>query len=163
MRNEFITTLHHHMGFNKSLRLLTADIGYGVLNPIRLDYPERFIDFGAAEQLMIGAACGMALSNGPGGSPLQPVCYSITPFVLYRPFEWLRNFLHGDRIPVKLVGAGRDKDYGHLGSTHWAEDDTAILAALPNIKVFKPAPAEMEASFRDFLLHQGPAYLNLAK
>lgn len=157
MRAEFTTTLHHHMGFTPELRLLTADIGYGVLNPIRLDYPDRFTDFGAAEQLMVGAACGMALSG------LQPVCYSITPFVLYRPFEWLRNFLNEDRIHVKLVGAGRDKDYGHLGSTHWAEDDERILATLPNIRVFKPKPAELETAFRDFLQHPGPAYLNLSK
>lgn len=157
MRTEFITTLHHHMGFTPELRLLTADIGYGILNPIRLDYPDRFTDFGAAEQLMVGAACGLALAG------LQPVCYSITPFVLYRPFEWLRNFLNEDRIPVKLVGAGRAKDYGHLGSTHWAEDDERILATLPNIRVFKPARAEIETAFRDFLQHQGPAYLNLAK
>jgi len=157
VRTEFITTLHHHIGFNKSLHLLTADIGYGVLNSIRLDYPDRFTDFGAAEQLMVGSACGMALSG------LSPVCYSITPFVLYRPFEWLRNFLHQDRIPVKLVGAGRDKDYGHLGSTHWAEDDERILATLPNIRVFKPTKDEMQISFRDFLMYDGPAYLNLSK
>lgn len=163
MRSEFITTLHHHMGFTPELRLLTADIGYGVLNSIRLDYPDRFTDFGAAEQLMVGAACGLALSPSPTGRPWQPICYSITPFVLYRPFEWLRNFLHHDRIPVKLVGAGRDKDYGHLGSTHWAEDDAVILATLPNIKIFKPAKSDMETAFRDFLTHQGPAYLNLAK
>lgn len=156
MRAAFATHLHHALAGNPQLRLLTADIGYGILDRIRLDYPERFTDFGASEQLMIGAACGMALSG------LEPVCYSITPFVLYRPFEWLRNFLHHDKIPVKLVGAGRDKDYGHLGFTHWAEDDTAILAALPNIRVFKPE-TNLEFIFAEFLAHPGPAYLNLCK
>jgi transketolase len=157
MRADFIKFLHGRMSQDRRLHLLTADIGYGVLNPIRIDYPGRFTDFGASEQLMVGAACGMALSG------LRPVCYSITPFVLYRPFEWLRNFLHEDRIPVKLVGAGRDRDYGHLGSTHWAEDDTAVLAALPNIQVFKPLPADAHDAFALFLECPGPAYLNLSK
>jgi transketolase len=53
------------------------------------------------------------------------VVYSITPFVLYRPFEWIRNYLDHEKIPVKLVGGGRDKDYGYLGFSHWAEEDDA--------------------------------------
>ena len=157
MRKEFFAHLHHAMAADPSLRLLTADIGYGVLDSIRLDYPERHIDFGAAEQLMVGAACGMALSG------LKPICYSITPFVLYRPFEWLRNYLHHDQIAVKLVGAGRDRDYGHLGFTHWAEDDIAILVTLPNIRIFKPQPIGIPFAFAEFLNHPGPAYLNLCK
>ncbi len=157
MRTDFANHLHAAMADDKSLRLCTADIGYGILNQIRLDYPDRFTDFGAAEQLMIGAACGMALSG------LKPICYSITPFVLYRPFEWLRNFLSHDQIPVKLVGAGRNKDYAHLGFTHWAEDDETIMSALPGIKVFKPTLAGMQSAFVDFLKCEGPAYLNLSK
>ena len=157
MRADFAKFLHDQaLPADPGLRLLTADIGYGIFDRIRLDYPKQFVDFGAGEQLMIGAACGMALSG------LRPVCYSITPFLLYRPFEWLRNFLHHDRIPVKLVGGGRDRDYGHLGFTHWAEDDAAILATLPNIKVFKPEIADPSV-FNAFLWHDGPAYLNLRK
>ena len=159
MRNDFAKHLHSAMSQDPALRLLTADIGYGLWNQIRIDYPHRFTDFGAAEQLMIGAASGMALSG------LKPVCYSITPFLLYRPFEWLRNFLHNDQINVKLVGGGRDKDYDHLGFTHWAEDDEKIMAALPGIKVFKPTMpfTTHDSPFTHFLNHRGPAYLNLSK
>jgi transketolase len=162
MRAEFAKYLHDcALPGDPRLRLLTADIGYGLFDRIRLDYPGQFVDFGASEQLMVGAAGGMALSG------LRPVCYSITPFLLYRPFEWLRNFLHHDQIPVKLVGGGRDRDYGHLGFTHWAEDDTAILATLPNIKVFKPECGSdfksQVSAFQLFLDHPGPAYLNLKK
>lgn len=156
MRKPFADFLHEQMGWDTSRCLVTADLGYGLFNQIRLDYPDRFIDVGGAEQLQLGVGTGLALSG------LRPVCYSITPFLLYRPFEWLRNFLHTDGVPVKLVGGGRDQDYGTLGSTHWAEDDEAILKCLPNIRVFKPATAD-PAVFREFLNHTGPAYLNLKK
>lgn len=155
-REDFAELLHQEMAINPKLRLLTADLGYGILDKVRRDYPHRCIDFGAAEQLMIGAAVGMAIEK------LPPICYSITPFVLYRPFEWLRNFMHHDQIPVKLVGAGRDRDYGHLGFTHWAEEDEAVLRSLPNITVFKPQ-TDVRADFMQWLYNAKPAYLNLRK
>jgi len=157
MRSVFAEYLHQRMGVDFGLRLLMADVGYGILDRLRLDYPDRCTDFGASEQLMIGAACGMALSG------LSPICYTITPFLLYRPFEWLRNYLHHDKINVKLVGAGRDRDYGRLGYTHWADDDELILACLPGIKVFKPTIGEAPGTFAVFLQWKGPAYLNLSK
>jgi len=132
--------------------LLTADIGYGVLDAIRLQHRAQCQDFGAAEQLMLGSACGMALSG------LKPICYSITPFLLYRPFEWIRNFLDHDRIPVKLVGVGRGRDYASLGFTHWAEDDSRIMQQLPNIRCFREV-----SEFEGFLQCEEPAYLNLRK
>ncbi len=156
MRKRFAEFLHARMAANPRLRLLTADLGYGVLDRIRIDYPDRWVDFGAAEQLMVGAACGMKLCG------LEPVCYSIAPFLLYRPFEWLRNFLHHDQIGVKLVGVGRDDDYKELGFTHWAGDDALTLAALPHIRGFWPASPD-ERTFDEFLNHEGPAYMNLAK
>jgi transketolase len=105
---------------------------------------------------MIGAAIGLS-QNG-----YIPVCYSITPFVIYRPFEFLRNYLNNEGQNVKLVGSGRDRDYGHCGFTHWAEDDVKILGTLPNIKVFKPKELEQKV-FDSFLSMNGPAYLNLAR
>jgi transketolase C-terminal domain/subunit len=60
---------------------------------------------------MIGAATGMAMEGK------IPVVYSITPFLLYRPFVFLRNYLHHENIPVKLVGGGRNKDYGYCKRT----------------------------------------------
>jgi len=136
--------------------LLTADLGYGILDEIRRDFPERAINTGACEQLMLGTAVGMA-HNG-----FLPVCYSITPFVIFRPFEILRNYLDHEGTNVKLVGAGRDRDYGHCGFSHWAEDDVTVLKTLPKIEIFKPTQLDQDV-FEEFLNHTGPAYLNLAR
>jgi transketolase len=152
MRALFARRLHRYLAETPAARLLTADIGYGVLDAIRSQHRAQCQDFGAAEQLMIGAACGMALSG------LQPICYSITPFLLYRPLEWIRNFLNHDKIPVKLVGVGIGRDYGNLGFTHWAEDASEIMRTLPNIRTFIGMD-EWELFFNC----EQPAYLNLRK
>ena len=97
------------MGKDDRLFLLTGDLGYGLGDKIKIDFPDRFQDFGSSEQLMVAAACGLATEGH------IPLVYSITPFVLYRPYEFIRNYINHEKIPVKLLGGGRDKDYGTLG------------------------------------------------
>ena len=157
-RKEFAEILHDLMGKNQPICLLTADLGYGLWDKIKIDYPDRFINTGSCEQLAIGMACGMALSNK------IPVVYSITPFLLYRPFELIRNFLDKDKIPITLVGGGRDKDYGKLGYSHWAHDDLDILSTFHNIKKYKKENLDAE-SIKKIILDfpRRPTYINLEK
>jgi len=122
MRKEFASFLHDEMSYNEKIVLLTGDLGYGLWDRIKIDYPDRFYNVMSSEQLMVGAATGLAMEG------FIPLVYSITPFVLYRPFELLRNYLNHECIPVKLVGGGRDKDYGYLGFSHWAEEDIKVLS-----------------------------------
>lgn len=107
---------------------------------------------------MLGAAVGLAHSG------CRPVCYSITPFVIFRPYEYIRNYLDHELAPVKLVGAGRDRDYGHLGFSHWAEDDSRALSVFPNIKIYKPNTLkELEDLWPEFMGSDQPSYLNLVR
>jgi len=146
------------MSIREDITVLTADLGFGVLDPIRDGFPDRFYNVGAAEQLLIGAAIGLAEEGH------IPVCYSMSSFILYRPFEFLRNYANAERIPIKLIGSGRDKDYSHDGLSHWAHDDEQVLAALPNIQIYKPADlSELESCFNEFLYSTEPAYLNLRR
>lgn len=156
MRKEFAQVLHGAMKTDSRLFLLTADLGYGILDDIRRDFPDRSVNVGSSEQLMIGMAVGLAQSG------YVPVCYSITPFLLYRPFEQIRNYMNHDKIPVKLVGSGRDQDYGHCGFTHWSEDDIPIMKCLANIRTYKPLKFD-EVIVNEFLTSPDPAYLNLAR
>jgi len=156
MRTIFAQSLHAAMAADASIRLLLADTGYGVVDRIRIDYPARVIDFGAAEQAMLGAACGLSLSG------FHPICYTISPFLLFRPFEWIRNFMGGDKIPVKLVGCGRDTDYKSLGSTHWACDDVAVLSAI-GIQVYRPSTDSFAQDWNSFINLDAPAYLNVSR
>ena len=158
MRRECANLLLEEMSVNPRIRVITADLGFGVLDHIRNAYPDRFYNVGAAEQLMIGAAIGLANEG------YIPVCYSMSSFVLYRPFEMLRNYLNHEGIPVKLLGSGRDRDYDHDGISHWAHDDQEVLASLPNIDVYKPVDlADLQKDFAEWINSSNPAYLNLVR
>lgn len=150
--------LLQQMKNRRDIIVLTADLGYGILDTIKDTFPTRFYNVGAAEQLLIGAAVGLAENK------FIPVCYSMSSFILYRPFEFLRNYVNAENIPVKLIGSGRDKDYIHDGLSHWAEDDELVLRSLPNIKLYKPKDNnELERVFVEFLYSDEPCYLNLRR
>lgn len=156
MRKEFAEFLHSEMSRNEDIHVTTGDLGYGLWDRIKIDYPDRFTNFLSSEQLMVGAACGMAMEGK------VPVVYSITPFVLYRPFEWIRNYLDHEKIPVKLVGGGRDKDYGYLGFSHWAEEDEQVMSVFKNIQFYKPKKFTKEIGL-DLIYNNQPSYLNLSR
>ncbi len=156
MRKQFAEFLHSEMSQNEDIHVLTGDLGYGLWDRIKIDYPDRFTNFLSSEQLMVGAACGMAMEGK------VPVVYSITPFVLYRPFEWIRNYLDHEKIPVKLVGGGRDKDYGYLGFSHWAEEDEQVMSVFKNIQFYKPKEFTKEVGL-DLIYNNQPSYLNLSR
>jgi transketolase len=144
------------MNKNEKIFLLTGDLGFGLFDDIRKDFPNRFINVGSCEQLMIGLAVGLSYEGW------IPLCYSITPFLLYRPFEFIRNYLNHELANVKLVGGGRDKDYKNLGFSHWAEDDVKIMSSLENIKIYKPEKMSSEI-FNDFIYNNKPSYINLIR
>lgn len=158
MRKLFVELLYREMSVNDKIVVLTADLGYGMFDTLRRDYPDRFYNVGSAEQLMIGMAVGMVMECK------IPICYSITPFLLYRPFEFIRNYLNQEKFSVKLVGGGRNQDYGYLGHTHWANDDFDIMKEFKNIDFYKPIDDdELKQNFSQFLNSNTPAYINLKK
>ena len=158
MRTLFGELLANSMKQDERIWLLTGDLGFGVLNTAREQASERAYNVGAAEQLMLGTAVGLTHNFK------IPICYSITPFAIFRPYEWLRNYLNHEGAPVKIVGAGRDQDYGHLGFSHWAEDDESALRVFPNIQIYKPnTKEELSEIWDQFLYNNKPSYLNIRR
>ena len=136
MRRAFFRELHKQMTIDTNIIALTGDLGYGGFDQIRKDYPDRFINCGASEQAMLDMAVGIALSGK------KPFVYSITNFLVYRPFETLRTYINAENIPVILCASGRDKDYVHDGISHQSEDVKPILDCLPNITQHYPMDKE---------------------
>lgn len=132
MRKEFAKALHKEMKKNENIFLLTGDLGFKLWDEIKKDFPDRFVNCGAAEQAMVGIAVGLALKGK------IPFVYSITPFLIYRPFETIKIYLDGEKIPVILVGSGRDKEYSHDGPSHDATDIKKTLDTMPNILQYWP-------------------------
>ena len=158
MRKLFANLLYKEMSKNEDIVLLTGDLGYGLWDKVKIDFPSRFFDVGSSEQLMLGMATGMAMEGK------IPFVYSITPFLLYRPFEFIRNYLEHEGKNVKLVGGGRGRDYGYLGFSHWAEEDTEVMAVFKNIDSHWPeSEQEVEECLMLMLDRHGPNYINLKR
>lgn len=158
MRGWFVYELHALMINNLAIWTVVGGVGYGVFDKIRRDFLDRFVNVGAAEQAMVGVAVGLATAGK------RPFVYTITPFLLYRPFETIRNYLNRDGLPVVLVGSGRDQDYGRDGFSHWAQEDRRVMAIFPNIDCFWPETKEEIPQVLDYILaSQRPSYLNLRR
>jgi transketolase len=158
MRNRLGDLLANLVIEDEKVWVLTGDLGYGVLNKVKENAPQRFYNVGAAEQLLLGIAVGLAHNKQ------IPICYSITPFLIFRPYEWIRNYLSHENTPVKLIGIGRDDDYGHLGFSHWGYKDEEALSLFPNIKTFRPNTIkELEEMWFEFIYNKKPSYINIAR
>lgn len=158
MRKIFASLLYKQMEINKNIYLITGDLGYGLWDKIKEDFPDRFYNVGSSEMVMMGIGIGLAIEGK------IPFVYSITPFAIYRPFEMIRNYLNHENIPVNIIGGGRDKEYGYLGFSHWAEDDKKIMNTFDNLRILHPN--NEEELFNDFNLlikNPKPSYLNLKK
>lgn len=127
MRGWFAAELYDAMAEDDRIWLLTGDLGWGMLDKIKSDFPNRFLNCGAAETAMMGIAAGLAIEGK------IPFVYSITTFLLFRPFEWIRNYVNHESIPVRLVGSGMNDDYAHDGITHQPWEAREVLKLFPNI------------------------------
>ena len=160
MRNTFSEQLYLCATRNESISVVVADISpAGSMQKFRADYPARFINVGVSEQLMIGFAAGLALSNK------RPFVYTIATFALFRPYEFIRVDLCYQKLPVTVVGMGAGVVYSTLGGTHHAMEDVALACALPNMQVLAPCdPNEVRecVNYASEQVH-GPIYLRLGK
>jgi transketolase len=142
------------------IMIVVADISpAGSMAKFREEYPERFINVGVAEQVMIGICAGLALRGQ------RPFAYTIANFTLFRPFEMVRVDLCYQNLPVTVVGMGSGVVYSTLGSTHHTMEDIAIASALPNMQIICPCDPLEVIDAVNFCATQenGPVYLKLAK
>lgn len=159
MRKEFAQYLYQLMKDNPNIWLVTGDLGYGLFDKIKEDFPDRFLNTGAAEQAMMDISVGLAMEGK------IPFVYSITPFLLYRPLETLRTYINHESIPVIMIGSGRDSDYAHDGFSHYAGDDHEFLKPLTNIQSYWPESIEeMKKRVETAVIDRTkPTYINLKR
>jgi transketolase len=160
MRNAFADAIYSAAARDPRLVVVVADISpAGSIQKFREEFPDRFINTGVAEQIMIGLCAGMALRG------LRPFAYTIATFALFRPFEFVRDDLCYQNLGVTVVGIGGGVTYSTLGGTHHAQEDIALACAIPNMTVIAPCdPAEVrEATLWCAQQDRGPVYLRLGK
>ncbi len=158
MRAIFASVIYERMKTNNKIWILVNDLGYKMWDKVRADFPDRFINVGAAEQALIGIAVGLSLKGK------IPIVYSISTFLLYRPFETIRTYINHEKIPVKLIGGGRGKDYAHDGISHWIEDDKSVMNVFKNIHSKWPETFEEIPDLVDDMIKSNkPWYVNLRR
>ncbi len=158
MRTTFIQTLLQEAERDERIWLLTADLGYSVLEPFAARFADRFVNVGVAEQNLIGVAAGLAHSG------LRPFVYSIANFPTLRCFEQIRNDICYHHANVTIVAVGGGLAYGPQGYTHHGVEDLAVMRALPGMTVVAPGdPMETRLATRALCNADGPKYLRLGK
>ena len=153
MRRRFGKVITELADQDEKIIVLVGDIGYRVFDEFRLKHPDRFINLGICEQSMIGVSAGMALEG------LKPWVYTITPFLIERPFEQVMLDIDQQNVNVKLVGFA---DYSTLGPTHKELDGEKLMDLFANIKSYFPKDGEETQSMvYEIYEGNGPAFISL--
>ena len=158
MRRAFVETLGDLAGRDPRVVLLTADMGYNALETFAAAYPNRFYNVGVAEQNMLALATGLAEAG------FIPYCYSIAPFAVLRPYEFIRNGPIAHGLPVRLVGMGGGLAYGTNGFSHHGIDDVGALRVQRGLGIYVPADsAQTRTILERTAAEAGPVYYRLEK
>jgi transketolase len=158
MRTAFIRSLCELATTDPRVMLLTADLGWSVVEPFARAFPDRFVNVGVAEQNMLGVATGLAIEGK------IPFAYSIATFSSMRCYEQFRDGPVLHHLPVRVVGIGGGFSYGHAGPTHHAIEDLTIARTQPGVIVLAPAdPAQTRSVILATHDMPGPVYLRVDK
>lgn len=156
MRDAFVQALHRLASSNPSVTLITADLGFGVLDSFAKAHPAQYLNAGVAEQNMTGIATGLALEGR------VVFTYSIANFPTLRCLEQIRNDAAYHEANVNIVAIGGGFSYGALGISHHATEDLTILRSLPGITVVAPGDDwETEQAVSQLAELAGTTYLRL--
>jgi transketolase len=153
MRERFYGLAREALDEDERVAVVTAQIGTDSIG----EHPRHF-DVGIREQLMIGVAAGLALEG------YRPVAHSYTPFLVERPWEFLKLDLGHNDLGAVLVSTGASYDAARSGRTHQAPEDVALVAALPGWTIHVPGhPAELESVFRRSLSGDDRVYIRMSE
>ena len=125
MRRRFGEVITQLADVDEKIYIVVGDIGFKIFDEFREKYPDRFINMGVCEQSIISVASGMALEG------LKPWVYTITPFVIERPFEQNKLDIDQQNVKAKLV---EYSDYKNLRTTHRLINRKILMRLFKNIK-----------------------------
>lgn len=137
MRDAFLERIWQAMQADEKIYFVSADFGSPVLDKIRGDFPDRFMNVGIAEQNLINISAGLALEG------YKVFAYAIAPFITMRCYEQTRVSLallsQVRPMNVTLIGVGAGYSYVVSGPTHQCYEDITLMRALAGTRVLSPA------------------------
>jgi len=143
---------------NPAIVGLTADLGkYTDMHIFAKAFPERFFQMGMAEQLLIGAATGMAQTG------LVPFASTYSVFAARRAYDFLCLDAAEPNLNVNIVGGLPGLTTGY-GPSHQATEDMAIFRGMPNLTIVDPCDSvDIEQAVPQLADSDGPTYLRLLR
>lgn len=157
MRERFAAVASGLLDDDPRLAVVLAAISADQFRAARQRHPDRVIDLGIREQLLVSVAGGLALAG------LRPIAHTFASFLVERPFEQIKLDLNHQGVGAVLVSAGGSYDIAASGRTHQSPGDVALLATLPGWTVHVPGhPDEAEALLRAAARADGLVYLRLS-
>ncbi|WP_030600584.1 transketolase family protein [Streptomyces fulvoviolaceus] len=143
MRDRFVPVLSRLLDEDPRVAIVLAEIGNVAFAETQRRHPDRVVNVGIREQLLVGAAAGLALTG------LRPVVHTFASFLVERPFEQVKLDLGHQGVGAVLVSAAASFDWPAGGYTHMAPGDVALLDTLDGWTVHVPGhPDEAETLLR---------------
>jgi transketolase len=135
-RREIMDRIIPYARKDRRIFLLVCDMGFGVIDKFKEEFPDRIFNMGIMEQGTVGIAAGMAM----GG--LKPIVYSIVNFLAYRALEQIRNDILMQNLNVKFISTGVNDYFTFLGSSHCCGEDDKKIMKLIKMEVYDPYETE---------------------
>ena len=146
MRKTALECIHKLAQVDERVVFIGSDLGPGVLDKMKVEFPARFFMEGVSEQYIVGMSAGLAMEG------FIPYVNTIATFLTRRCYEQVAVDLCIHDLPVRLIANGGGGVYAPLGPTHLAIEDIAIMRALPNMTVVAPCDADEMNRLMMFIL-----------
>src|SRR6266567_3501292 len=157
MRQQMVTTLEELMTTDERLVVVLAEISYSLFNKHNPALAKRILNLGIMEQTMVSVAAGIAMEG------FIPIVHSITPFLVERPFEQIKDDFCYQQLGGNFISTGASYDYSTEGMTHHGSGDVQILKSLPGMQIVVPGTAsEFDRLFRVAYANGSPTYYRMS-
>lgn len=160
MRERFVDVSMDLLDTTDDLMVVLADIGVSAFAARgALDrFPDRIVNVGIREQLMVGVGAGLALTGR------RPIVHTYAPFLVERAYEQIKLDLGHQDVGAILVSVGASYDSAGSGHTHHAAADVALMSTLDGWNVHVPGhPDEVEAALRTAATADDRTYIRLSE
>jgi transketolase len=155
-RAQFARTACDLVQQDPTVALVYAEISGQLFGDVERSHPERVVNVGIREQLLVNVAAGTALVG------LRPILHTFGSFLVERAFEQIKLGLCHQGVGGVLVGSAGSFDIAGGGRTHQSPGDVALLDTLPGIAIHAPGNArEVDAALRETVAGDGLHYVRV--